>query len=272
MGSFTIKAFEAAGFGSSEALLDRIFREVTDMFEGRFPGYRAIDMQYHDYEHTLQATVCMVQILEGQRRSRDIPVLSQRDWELAVLIVMLHDTGYLKRSSDTTGTGAKYTLIHVVRSCEFARAYLPGLGLKTAEIEEVQSAISCTGPMNHIPNMHFRRPVVSLLASMLVTADYLGQLGAADYVEELPILFDEFREAYEHDKIPHEKWMFKSKQNLLQKTPDFWVKYVRPLLDNEAASVHRYLQKPDGTNPYFDAIEANMVRVRAMIASGAGVA
>ena len=101
---------------------------------------------------------------------------------------------------------------------------------------------------------------------------YLAQLGAADYVEELPILFDEFREAYLHDNIPHEKWMFKSKQNLLEKTPDFWVKYVRPLLDNEAASVYRYLQLPDGTNPYFDAIEANMMRVRAMISSGSGVA
>jgi hypothetical protein len=119
------KIFLEAGASSSFPLIERLFADVTAMFEGRYPGYQAIDMFYHDYEHTLQATVCLLHILQGRHRSGEKPPLAPRDWELALMAVLLHDSGYLKRADDSIGTGAKYTLVHERRSCEFARQYPP---------------------------------------------------------------------------------------------------------------------------------------------------
>jgi hypothetical protein len=139
-------AFAGIGAEASGPLLDRLFEDVTGMFAGTYPGYQGIDMRYHDYEHTMQATVCLVHLLQGRSRTFDKPVLRARDWELAVMAALLHDSGYLKKIDDTTGTGAKYTLVHERRSCDFAREYLPRMGVTASEIEDICAAIICTGP------------------------------------------------------------------------------------------------------------------------------
>jgi len=251
-------------------LVDRLFADVTDMFQGRYPGYRAIDMFYHDYEHTLQATVCLTHILQGRHRSGDQPVLSQRDWELGLMAVLLHDCGFLKQSDDLTGTGAKYTLVHERRSCDFARRYLPGLGVTPAEINDVCSSIMCTGPQNRISSVPFGREEARIISFTLVTADYLAQMSAADYVDELPILFREFQEAYEFEHVPAAKRPYHELNDLLQKTPVFWGNYVRPMLDFEAGGVHRYLTTAGQPNPYIRAVEANIEEVRRRLGQGTG--
>lgn len=266
------KAFVSLGAERSWPLIERVFTDVTRMFWGQFPGYRAIDMQYHDFEHTLQATVCLVHLLEGRHRAGALPVLSARDMELALIAVLLHDSGYLKATDDVAGTGAKYTLVHVGRSCDFARHYLPPLGLAPGEVEDVTHAISCTGPVNKFNVVPFRRPESRLIACILVTADYLGQMSAADYVEELPVLFNEFIEAYEYEHLPAEKRFFKTERQLIERTPDFWEKYVRPMLAGDAGAVYRYLARPDGSNPYIDAVEANIAEVRRLAGSATPVA
>ena len=40
----------------------QLFNDVTDMFGGRYLDYQAIDLGYHDFQHTLQATVCMSEL------------------------------------------------------------------------------------------------------------------------------------------------------------------------------------------------------------------
>lgn len=261
---FARQAFTRMGADKSLPLVTRLFSDVTRMFQGNYPGFQAIDMQFHDFEHTLQATVCLLDIIQGRLRSGTQPALSARDHELALMSVLLHDCGYLKRTDDKEGTGAKYTLIHVQRSCDFARIYLPGLGVSPLEIEDVTLAISCTGPINKIDSMAFRRPESKLLACILVTADYLGQMSASDYVSELPILYREFSEAYEYDHIPEAKRVFHNERELVEKTPAFWEKYVRPLLDGSAGGMYRFANRPDGTNPYIQSIEANIAAVRQM--------
>jgi hypothetical protein len=125
----TKEAFAGVGGEGVFPLLDRLFFDITEMFQGRYPGYQAIDMEYHDFEHTLQATVCLVHLLQGRSAAGDQPVFSIRDWELSVISVLLHDTGFLKEIGDNSGTGAKYTFVHEYRSCDFARAYLPKFDL-----------------------------------------------------------------------------------------------------------------------------------------------
>lgn len=249
-------------------LLDKTFSDVTSMFEGRYPGYQAIDMEYHDYEHTLQATVCMAHLLEGRALTNDTPVLEGRNWELAVIATLLHDTGFLKESGDVVGTGAKYTFVHERRSCDFARSYLPGLGLTGEEIEDVCSAIICTGPRSKISEVAFRCEEARIMAFMLVTADYLAQISAGDYLVKLPRLYMEFDESFRQNRIPPEQRPYSSLHELLMKTPGFWAGYVLPALNEQCGGVYHYLSPPGQPNPYILAVEANVTELQRRLDAG----
>ena len=267
--AFVKAAFVDIGAKASLPLLDRLFEDVVGMFEGRYAGYRAIDMQYHCFEHTLQATVCLTHLLQGRNRSTDRPVLKARDWELSIMAVLLHDSGYLKEIGDEGGTGAKYTFIHERRSCDFAREYLPRMGVTGSEIEDICSAIICTGPRSQISQVSFHRDEARQMAFLLVTADYLAQMSAADYLEKLPYLFREFQEAFEYEKVPLEKRPYHTLGELLEKSPGFWANFVRPMLDFEAGGVHRYLMTAGQSNPYLQAVEANIAEIRRRVQMGA---
>jgi len=263
-------AFVGIGAGASHPLLERLFQDVREMFAGQYAGYQGIDMHYHNYEHTLQATLCLVHILQGRSRTTDRPVLTARTWELAVMGALLHDSGYLKANGDLAGTGAKYTFVHERRSCEFARDYLPRMGVTATEVEDICASIICTGPRSKISQIAFRTEEGRHMAFALLTADYLAQMSAPDYVEKLPSLFKEFQEAFDFEKIPPEKRPYNSLHELLQKTPGFWTNYVRPMLDFEAGGVYRYLTTAGQPNPYLQAVEANMAEVQRLLQAVTG--
>jgi len=264
------EAFAGIGASASFPLLDRLFADVEGMFRGEYAGYQAIDMKYHDFEHTLQATLCLLRILEGRSRTPDKPVLMARDWELAVMSALLHDTGYLKPNTDTVGSGAKYTFVHERRSCDFCREYLPRMGVTATEIEDICAAIICTGPRNKISQISFRTDAGRHFAFILVTADYLAQMSAPDYVDKLTPLYREFEEAYEFEGVPPEKRPYLTFRQMLEKTGGFWADYVRPMLDFEAGGVYRYLTVAGQPNPYLQAVEANLAEVRRRLQAGEG--
>ncbi len=250
--------FKSIGGEASFALIDRVFSDISAFFEGRRPGYQAIDMEYHDFEHTLQVTMCLVHLLEGRSCAGASPVLEVRYWELAVIAALLHDTGFLKESGDRKGTGAKYTFVHEHRSCKFARRYLPEVSLTHTEIEDICSAVMCTGPRNDITKAIFRCEEARQIALILVTSDYLAQMSAADYLEKLPRLYHEFEEAFEVNQVPQEKRPYHSLGQLLEMTPGFWNGYVLPLLENDLAGTYKYLSVNKSSNPYLEAVEDNL--------------
>lgn len=263
-------AFATIGAQTSFPLIDRLFEDVTGMFEGHYAGYRGIDMKYHDYEHTMQATICLIHLLEGRSKTFDKPVLLARDWELSLMAVLLHDSGYLKKTDDPAGTGAKYTFVHERRSCDFAREYLPRMGVTASEIEDICAAIICTGPRSKISQITFHREEARQMAFLLVTADYLAQMSAADYLDKLPALFKEFQEAFDFEQVPMEKRPYHTLQQLLEKSTGFWTNYVRPMLDFEAGGVHRYLTTAGQPNPYLQAVEANLAELNRRLQAGTG--
>lgn len=254
--------FRGIGAEDSFPFLDRIFADVEDFFEGRRKGYQAIDMEYHDFEHTLQVTICLAHILEGRRLAGATPVLSVRGWELAISAALLHDTGFLKQSEDVDGTGAKYTFVHELRSCKFARDYLPELSMTSTEIEDICSAVMCTGPRNDLKQAKFRCEEARQITHILVSADYLAQMSAADYLAKLPLLYTEFEEAFEVNNIPINERPYHSLGELLRMTPGFWKKYVLPLLKTEAGGCYDFLAFNKPSNPYLDAVEANLEQLR----------
>src|ERR1700733_8992422 len=131
--------------GSDGSFVRQAFDWATDSFNGRFADYQPVDTRYHDFEHTLQGTLCMARILDGRYRAKAKPELSQKYFQLGLLAILLHDTGYLKKRDDTTGTGAKYTAIHVLRSVDFAANLLTAKKFDLEDIRAVQNMICCTG-------------------------------------------------------------------------------------------------------------------------------
>lgn len=255
-------AFAAVGGEGSFALIDRVVADVTEMFGGGFAGYQAIDMEYHDLDHTFQVTICMIRLLKGRYLAGAKPILGRREWEMALVSALLHDTGFLKKIGDDEGTGAKYTFVHEKRSCAFARKYLPDLDFTSSEIEDICATVMCTGPRNHIGNVSFRREEVRQIALLLVTADYLAQMSAPDYLEKLPRLYLEFEEAFAKDEVPLEDRPYKNLDQLLETTPVFWTEFVLPLLNGEAEGVFRYLSPGETANPYLVAISENLAELK----------
>ncbi len=253
-------------------LIDTLFCDVDAFFGGRHPDYQAVDLRYHDLEHTLQATLCFARLIVGRHRAGATPALTARQFELGLAGVALHDTGYLKLRSDTKGTGAKYTYTHVLRSCAFAAVYLPRLGATITEVQDVLASISCTGPRNEIGRMDFRAPVEKVLGCCIATADYLGQLAAPDYPGELEILYEEFEESDDFYNVPAADRVFRSARDLVERTPAFWTNFVRPKLENDFMGMYHFLASPypHGPNPYIDAIERNIAEIKLRIEATRG--
>lgn len=267
---FVQEKFAGMFSGEKAQWLAQLFDDVTGLFEGKHPDYLAIDLHYHNFEHTLQATVCLVLILEGRHRGGIKPQLAAREFELAVAAVLLHDTGYLRLRSDTRGTGAKYTFIHELRSCAFAATYLATLGATALEIDGVVSAISCTGPRSVIRKVQFHQPLIRTIGCVVATADYLAQMAAPDYVTRLSSLYKEFEESHDFLHTPPSGRLFKSADELLRNTPSFWNEVVQPKLTDDFQAVYRYLGAPytEGPNRYLEAIEGNLAKIRTLIAAG----
>ena len=232
-------------------LVGRIFECVIRCFRGDCPEYLPIDTRYHDLEHTLQGTLCMVRLLAARHRLRAEPILDQHYFEYGLLAILLHDTGYAKRRDDTVGTGAKYTYTHVERSARFAADLLNQKGFRPHEIRAIQNMIRCTGVNARIDAIPF-------------------QMAAPDYVDTVPALYEEFAEAARYSRTQRLRTtVFSSPEDLLRKTPSFWTEYVRPRLDGEFGGLYHFLSDPypDGPNEYLARIESNIERIRRLYAA-----
>jgi len=248
----------------------RAFGWLTQWFTGAYKDYQAIDASYHDFEHTLQGTTCLVKLLHRRHKANATPKVSQRMFELSVLAIMMHDTGYLKHADDTEGTGAKYTLIHVDRSAGFAEQFMIEQGFSAGEVRSVKNMIYCTGVATKLEDIPFTDRTERLMGFAVATSDLLGQMAAKDYVEKLSDLFDEFAEAAAfHPDRPGYVHRFKSKEQLYDDTPGFWEFYAKPKIINHCKGLFKYLNDPfpDGENEYLAQIEANIEKVRKLNAS-----
>jgi hypothetical protein len=249
----------------------RVFGWAIEYFTGSYKDYLAVDARYHDFEHTLQGTLCMARLLHGRHKANAHPQLTQRMFQLGLIAILMHDTGYLKRRGDTEGTGAKYTVTHVDRSAEFASEFLSEKKFSAEDIQAVQNMIHCTGVDATLSVIPFQNDMEKIVGHALGTADLLGQMAAEDYVEKLPVLYSEFAEAthFSKDK-PHFVAMFSSAADLMQKTPSFWEKYVQMKLNRDFGGLYRFLNDPypQGPNEYLLRIEANMKKLRERIAAG----
>ncbi|HMJ90295.1 MAG TPA: hypothetical protein VK530_10785 [Candidatus Acidoferrum sp.] len=253
--------------GSDDYFITRAFEWVVGCFEGRCSGYQPIDALYHDLEHTLQGTFALTKLLLGRQVAGAIPAITPKMFELGLLAILLHDTGYLKRTDDTQGTGAKYTLTHVRRSAEFACEFLMARGYAEPEIAAIQNMIRCTGVNVDLTTIPFSSELEKVVGFALGTADLLGQMAADDYIDKLPVLYEEFAEAAKFSGAQWNKAVtFNSAEELMRNTPGFWNHYVWPKVEGDFGKLYRFLGAPDGSNEYLDAINANLARLQQRLA------
>jgi hypothetical protein len=250
--------------GGERAFVPRVFEWASQCFTGRYADYQAIDAQYHDFEHTLQGTLCLARLFAGRHAGKARPEIPQKLFELSLLAILFHDTGYLKKRDDTEGTGAKYTAIHVGRSIAFAREFLAPKGYTADDLDVIENMIRCTGVAVKVDSIPFRNDLERMAGCALGTADLLGQMAAADYVDKLPVLFLEFTEAARRDPQNGAHFaQYKNAEDLMRRTPMFWLDYVWPRINEDFGHLYVFLNHPlpDGPNPYLLAIANNMRRL-----------
>ena len=255
--------FHAHFPGQDPGFLQSTFGAVQQFFEGRFPGYQACDSVYHDFAHTNVACEAVARILDGHLISGAAPRITARDFELTIAAILLHDTGYIKKTGDCEGTGAKYTLVHPSRSIEFAQVLLTELGVTLDEIGKVQAAIHFAGGEDNqaAPALSARDRFIGCVVG---SGDLLGQMAAPDYPERLPGLYAEFHEATLFAGIEGTGiGSYQNAADLMRRTREFYETHVLDLLTHRWDRVHEVLQYhfADGRNQYLDAIVQNLDRI-----------
>ena len=251
-----------------DGYIDDYLDAVERLFNGDDPDYQAMDTAYHDITHTLQATLCLVELIHHRNAEDAAPYIAAEDFRRALVAVLFHDIGYLKKAGDCDGSGAKYTHLHEQRSCEFARAFLERRGWPDDDITFVENLISSTGPRVNIARIEFRSEIERVLGQTVCTADYIGQMSDPRYPDRLEPLFNEFVESYHYQQLSPDKWPFESYEALLRATPTFWATFVQSKLNDECAGIWKHLEDPvTGDNPYMASVERNMATIRERIAA-----
>lgn len=249
----------------SLSFVEREFRLVQSMFNGPYPGYHPMDTLYHNFEHTLQATFCLVQLLTSCHRTEARNDLDLEAFHSAYLAILLHDVGYLKEEGDHAGTGAKYTIGHEQRSCEHARRLLLQQNASPSRITSVCNLICCTGPRSHLDRIPFQSDRERFLGYCVCSADFVGQMSDPGYITKLPSLYQEFEESWNFHNIPKEQRPYRNYEDMLLQTPAFWTDFVLPRLERDCDNVWHFLADPQtGAHLYRDAIELNISRIRML--------
>jgi hypothetical protein len=263
--------FAARYPGADFSALARAFDDFAALFDGRYPGYLACDTLYHDLRHTLDMTLAMARLIDGhERSSAAVERLGARRAMLGVLVALLHDSGYLKRSSEShVENGAAFTKLHVSRSADFISAYLPRLGFD-AEATVAARLVHFTGYEMEIEDIRIDNPRDRLLGCMVGTADLIGQMSDRMYLEKCrEFLYREFvvgQVARETLPDGRELVRYASPEDLVIKTPGFYEYVARTRIDRKLGGVSRYVAAHfDGPDLYQGEIDRNMDFLRQAI-------
>src|SRR3954470_4053070 len=266
-----LSLFAARYPGVDLAPLSYAFDDFRALFEGNYPGYLACDTLYHDMRHTLDMSLAMARLMDGYERScAESERLGPRRAMLGVLIALLHDTGYIKRSSEAAiENGAVFTKVHVSRSADFISSYLPVLGFG-AEASMAARLVHFTGYEMEIDDIHIDDPKDRVIGCMVGTADLIGQMSDRLYLEKCrEFLYREFVLGnIARDTAPdgRELVRYSSPDDLISKTPGFYEYVARARIERKLGGVDRFVASHfDGQDPYQSEIERNMAFLRHAI-------
>lgn len=254
-------------YGDVSSEIDKIYRDVEDLYSGKWPEFHACDTGYHNFEHISEVTLAAVRMMAGWNRANKDKKISFEYFKIGLVAAMFHDSGYIKDINDNAGTGAKYTFTHVPRSIEIALFYLKKNNWNEKSLNLVPLIIGKTefnNPISFEENLKEDENLL-LVTKIVGTADLIAQVADVFYLERLPALFAEFSEAYDfegRDKLRERGVrMYDSVQEILSETLGFVEHFVLPRFEF-FGRMDRYLSvffKTD-RNPYLESISANLYR------------
>jgi hypothetical protein len=258
------EALRILGFHYADEVSSKVhlaFEQVSRLFEGQFPGYRACLAEYHDLRHTLQVFLTAARLLDGHNLT--LVFLPESLALCLLLAALLHDAGYIQEEWDTEGTGARYGQRHEERSIEFLRRNGELLEIEGEDREIVARLIEGTDLKRDFTAIAFGSRQEQTAAALLATADLLGQMGDREYLEKLLFLYYEFREAGVAG--------YQTEFDILRKTRDFYGA-TRERLENVLSGAYRFAQAHfrerhgKDENLYMVAIERQMAYLDQIIA------
>jgi hypothetical protein len=250
--------------GYDAAPLGQAFADVQALFDGRYPGYLACDTLYHDLRHTLDMTLAMARLMDGHDRlAPELERLGARRATLGVVIALLHDSGYVRRASESSvENGAVFTKVHVSRSADFLLRYLPTIGF-AAEAPVAARLVHFTGYEMDIDDIRIDDPKDLQIGHMVGTADLIGQMSDRMYLEKCrEFLYREFvLGSIARETLPdgRELVRYASPEDLIYKTPGFYEYVARDRIRRKLGAVDRFAEAHfDGANLYQTEIDRNM--------------
>ena len=266
-----LKVYAARYPGEDLAPLRRAFEDMKALFEGRYPGYLACDTLYHDLRHTLDMTLATARLIDGHdRASAPADRLGARRAMLGVMVALLHDSGYIRRTSEANvENGAVFTKVHVSRSADFLSRYLPTIGYG-AEAETAARLVHFTGYEMDVDDIKVAEPKDRVLGHMVGAADLIGQMSDRMYLEKCrEFLYEEFvLGSIARETLPdgREVVRYSSPEDLIYKTPGFYEYVARDRINRKLGAADRYADAHfDGPSLYQSEIDSNMSYLRQAI-------
>ena len=260
--------------GEDLAPLRRAFEDMKALFTGHYPGYLACDTLYHDLRHTLDMTLATARLIDGHDRvCAPADRLGARRAMFGVLVALLHDSGYIRRASESSvENGAVFTKVHVSRSAEFLRSYLPSIGF-APEANTAAQLAHFTGYELDIEQIGIKDPTDHMLGCIIGTSDLISQMADRQYIEKCrDFLYREFvwgGIAREVEPDGREIVRYASATDLVIKTPGFYQYLARPRIERRLRGVDRFAEAHlDGPNLYQQEIARNMDYLRETIERG----
>jgi hypothetical protein len=211
------------------SIVKKCFSLISELFEGKFPGYRKCNTEYHDFNHTLDTFLATGRLLDGYNLE-GAPITPPRAAEL-LLAALFHDTGYIQDEWDVEGTGAKYTAEHVERGIVFLKKHCEIFDIQPESAEIISRIILCTDMSVDISGIPFPSSEERVAGMMLGTADLLGQMADRVYLEKLLFLYYEFKEAGIGD--------YKTEYDLISRNIDFY-ETTKKRFNTDLKEMYRY--------------------------------
>jgi len=214
------------------SFIQQSFTGIISLFDGDFPGFKASNTKFHDRKHTLSVVLAMARLIHGVSINNEpfpADIIEQ-----GIIAALFHDTGFIQRKDDDTGTGAKYLQQHEERSIALMDDYLRELGKEKRYRENCARMIQCTILQLPPDKIEFSDQNVKKMGHILGTTDILAQMSDRLYLEKLPLLFKEFQEGGVQG--------YQKELDIFQKTEEFYQVRIKERLFNQFGNVAAYMR------------------------------
>lgn len=216
-------------FNKYDNRLKVLYDSLIEICNNGNEKYHKLETKYHDIYHFLTSTTVFLDVYTSII-NKEIIKPNESDFFCGVVAIMYHDIGFLKLKEDDNGTGAQYINTHVERGCHFIGNNFDDI-LTNEEKSRICGLIMVTDYFKKVDNLE-----IDHVGACVALGDWLSQMGDEQYVEKLSKLYQEFDEFQKY----HNLNMYSGLQDLINKTPGFWYKLVKPLLETKFYALYEY--------------------------------